>query len=198
MVVGGNTVLTRPFCSILGVLLAASTACAAQFSIFPDRKDLRSPDGRFVVHSVEQVNQSTDFTGVFRSLVLEDTTTGQSRNLYDYVGRVAVAWSGDRFLIVTDYASKKTARALVFRVDQPGEMVALNKTTLGLRVPEKFRAHLEGNDHVYVEVSRIEKDTLFLNVWGYGTLDAHGFRFVCSMDLSDGTLRCEQRVGGGR
>jgi hypothetical protein len=114
------------------------------------------------------------------------------------VGRVAVAWSEDRFLIVTDYASKKTARALVFRVDQPGEMVALNKTTLGLRVPEEFRVHLEGNDHVYVEVSRIEKDTLFLNVWGYGALDAQGFRFVCSMVLSDGAVRCEARVGGGR
>jgi hypothetical protein len=150
------------------------------------------------VRSVEHVNKSTDLTGVFRSLVLEDTKTGQSRQLYDYLSRVAVAWSGNRFLIVTDYAGKKTARALVFRVDQPAEMVALNKTTLGLRVPEEFRAHLEGNDHVYVEVSRIEKDKLFLNVWGYGALDARGFHFNCSMALSDGAAHCEERVGGGR
>ena len=41
----------------------------------------------------------------------------------------------------------------------------------------------------------LNKDTLFLNVWGYGALNAQGFRFACSVDLNDGAVRCEERVG---
>jgi hypothetical protein len=172
----------------IGVLLvlffAMSTACAEQFVVFPDRKELHSPDGRFVIRSVEHVAGPSEFSGVVRSLSLVDVTTGVSRGLYHYLGRVAVGWSGNNFLIVTDYASKRTSRALVFRMDRPNEYTVIDKPHLAAKASAQLRARLEGNDHVYLEVSKIEVGILTLRVWGYGARDAQGFRFLCAYDLN--------------
>ena len=106
--------------AIVVVLLAGSGLLRAdQFVMFPGPRELRSSDGRFVVRSVDPVTGPSEISGVFHSLVLEGVATGSVRTLYRYVGRVALAWSGSNFVIVSDYLSKRTARALVFPVDPP-------------------------------------------------------------------------------
>lgn len=89
------------------VVLTCSAVFAEQFAVLPDRKELRSPDGKFVIRSVDYAPRPHEFSGLFRSLILQNTTDGSARELYHYVDRVGVAWSGNNFLIVTDYVSKK-------------------------------------------------------------------------------------------
>lgn len=183
--------------------LLAAQAGAQQFTTFPDRPELRSPDSKFVIRSVDHAARPSDFSGVFRSLILEELPGGRSWALYNYVGRVAVAWSGNRFIIVTDYVSKRTSRAMVFEIDSrvdpfTVEQVTLDKVQLARLVPAEQNVHLLGNDHVFVEVTRIEGDALILRVWGYGAHDPKGFRSSCQYDLRAGTAACKEAGGGGR
>lgn len=186
---------------IVNMLLACVIICtpmnAEDFAVFPDRKELRSPDGRYVIRSVEHTGQAQEITGVFRTLVLQEVSTGRSRGLFNYLGPVGVAWSGNNFVIVTEYVSKKTSRALVLRLDRPNEYQVIDKPHLAMQLHDERRAQLERNDHVYVEVSRIDGIVLTLRVWGYGAHDPQGFRFQCAYDLAVGTASCRERVGGG-
>ena len=177
--------------ALLVVTLAASILGAEQFTIFPDRKELRSPDGQYVVHSVDHVARPGEFTGVFRTLIVEEVSTGRVRKLYDYVGHVAVAWSGNGFIIVTDYVNKKTSRAIVFPVAPDRDGLVVDKTQLIPLLPEQQQVHLEQNDHVFVEASGVEGRALKLRVWGYGRRDGAGFRYACQYDLVLGTAVCE-------
>jgi len=182
--------------------LLAVLAGAQQFATFPDRPELRSPDSRFLIRSVDHAASPSDFSGVFRSLILEELPSGRSWALYDYVGRVAVAWSGNRFVIVTDYVSKRTSRALVFAIDSrvdpfTVEQVTLDKVQLARLVPTEQDVHLLANDHVFVEVTRVEGDALILPVWGYGAHDPKGFRSSCQYDLRAGTADVKKRAGEG-
>jgi len=186
---------------VVAFLLVARTG-AQQFTTFPDRPELRSPDGRFLIRSVDHPASPSDFSGLFRSLVLEETRGGRSWALYNYVGRVAVACSGNRFIIVADYVSKRTSRALVFAIDSrvepfSVEQVTLDKVQLAGLLPTEQNVHLLGNDHVFVEVSRVEGDALTLRVWGYGARDPRGFRFDCQYDLRAGTAAWREKGGGG-
>lgn len=176
------------------LLFTCSLAFAEQFAVFPDRKELRSPDGKHVIHSRDYVPGPYEFSGLFRSLILENTADGSSRELYHYIGRVGVAWSGNNFVIITDYVNKKTARALVFRIDRPDEYLVLDKTSLAARIPCERRVQLERNDHAFLEVSRIEGSVLTLRVWGYGPHDPQGFRFQCTYELDQETTTCRDIV----
>jgi hypothetical protein len=177
--------------ALLLVTLAASSLGGEQFTIFPDRKELRSPDGQYVVRSVDHVARPGEFAGVFRTLIVEEVSTGRVRKLYDYVGRVAVAWSGNDFIIVTDYVNKKTSRAIVFPVAPDRDGLVVDKAQLTPLLPEEQQVHLEQNDHVFVEASSVEGRALKLRVWGYGCHDAAGFRYSCKYDLILGTAVCE-------
>lgn len=187
---------------IVNVLLACVFLCpltkAEEFAVFPEHKELRSPDGRYVILSVEHVGPAHEFSGVFRTLLLQEVATGATRGLFNYLGPVGVAWSGNNFVIVTEYVSKKTSRALVFRLDRPNEYQVIDKPNLTMQLHDERRVQLERNDHVYVEVSRIDGGMLTLRVWGYGAHDPQGFRFQCAYDLNMGTASCRERVGGGR
>lgn len=181
---------------VVAFLLVAQGG-AQQFATFPDRPELRSPDGRFLIRSVDHAASPSDFSGLFRSLVLEETRSGRSWAVYNYVGRVAVAWSGNRFIIVTDYVSKRTSRGLVFAVDSSlepitVEQVTLDKVQLARLLPAEPNVHLLENDHVFVEASRVEGDALTLRVWGYGARDPKGFRLACQYDLRAGTAACKE------
>jgi hypothetical protein len=179
------------------VILTCSVVFADQFAVFPDRKELRSPDGKFVIRSVDYAPRLHEFSGLFRSLIVENAADGSARELYHYVSRVGVAWSGNNFIIVTDYVNKKTARALVFRVDRPDEYLVLDKPSLAARIPDDRRVQLERNDHAFLEVSRIEGSVLILRVWGYGAHDPQGFRFQCTYELDQGTTTCRDIVAAG-
>ena len=171
--------------------IACSAASAEQFTLFPDRKELHSPDGRFVIRSIEHAAGAAQLSGVFRTLVIEEIASGNVRKLYNYVGRVAVAWSGNDFIIVNDYVSKKTSRALVFPIDPDREVLALDKVQVASLIPDTQSVHLQQNDHVFVEVSSVEGTALLLRVWGYGRRDVTGFRFVCRYDVAGGTAVCQ-------
>jgi hypothetical protein len=183
--------------------LLVAQADAQQFTTFPDRPELRSPDGRFLIRSVDHAAGPSDFSGVFRSLILEERPSGRSWALYNYVGRVAVAWSGNGFVIVTDYVSKRTSRALIFAIDSrvdpfTVDQVTLDKVQLARLVSAEQNVHLLANDHVFVEVTRVGGDALILRVWGYGAHDPKGFRSSCQYDLRAGTAACKEAGGGGR
>src|SRR5215471_8667823 len=99
--IGGAFAMRTPLCHLIPILLLALVfprASAEQFTLFPDRKEMHSPDGRFVVRSVERTAALHQFSGVFRTLVLEEVAAGRVRKLYDYVGHVAAAWSGNEFI----------------------------------------------------------------------------------------------------
>src|SRR5580765_6588765 len=87
---------------------------AAPIVVFPKAGRLLSPDGRFEVRDADREGSSLEFVGTFHSLWLTEVATGRSRKLCDYVGIAAVAWSSNDFLVITQYVSKKTSRALVF------------------------------------------------------------------------------------
>ena len=180
---------------LLVVCFLVAEVLAAPFVLFPQAGELVSPDGRWVVHNEDQARASSDFIGTFHSLWLTEVSTGRSRKLCDYVGVAAVGWSNNGFLIVTQYLSKKTSRALVFSASGAEDPIVLDKNTLIRMIPEELRDALRENDHVFVEASRIEEGTLHLRVWGYGQHDSNGFRLRCEYGLREGAIACSQERG---
>jgi hypothetical protein len=166
-------------------------AQAAPFVVFPNAGQLPSQDGRFVVRNTNREALLSEYVGNFHSLFLEDTASGHSRKLCDYVGVVAVAWAKNDFIIVTEYVSKRTSRALVFVADGSTDPVVIDKPLLTHLVPDNLRPQLRENDHVFVEASRVEAAMLTLRVWGYGKHDAKGFRWLCEYSLLEGGISCE-------
>jgi hypothetical protein len=174
----------------VAVALLVSQTLAAPFVLFPKTGQLASPDGRFVVRNVDPVGSASEFVGTFHSLWLTETATRRSRKLCDYVGVAAVAWSGNDFLLVTQYLSKRTSRALIFSAASSEDPVVLDVPTLIRFIRVELRAALRENDHVFVEASRLENKTLHLTVWGYGKHDANGFRWRCEYALHTSIVSC--------
>jgi hypothetical protein len=169
------------------------TAPAVPFVVFPKASQLVSPNGQLVVRDQVREGAATDFLGTSHSLWLVELATGRSRKICDYTGLAAVAWSNSDFVIVTQYVSRRTSRALVFPVAGSAEPVLLDQPTLIRLVPIELRPTLQENDHVFVEASRLDGSTLYLDVWGYGQHDANGFRWRCEYALQEGTASCRQR-----
>jgi hypothetical protein len=174
--------------AVLGSLVVP--AYAAPFALFPKAGRLVSPDGCFEVRDIDQREPGSEFFGIFHSLLLIETATGHSRKLCDYVGIAAVAWAEKDFLLVTQYLSKKTSRALVFSTTSAQQQVLLDTPTLTQMVPVELRPTLRENDHTFVEASRMEQETFYFRVWGYGKHDPDGFRWRCQYLLSDGSVSC--------
>jgi hypothetical protein len=174
------------------LLLLAGEALAGQFVVFPQAGQLVSPDGRFVVRSTDRQGTASEFVGTFHALWLTELTTGRSSKLCDYLGVAAVAWSSGNSLIVTQYVGKKSSRALVFSMATPDEVVMLDTATTIRMVPVELRPVLRENDHVFIEGSRVEGETLLLRVWGYGQRDVKGFRWRCEYGLREGNLSCTE------
>jgi hypothetical protein len=177
--------------SVAVVLACGIVAQTAPFVVFPKAGQLSSPDGRYVVRNLAREAPLSEIVGSFQSLILEDTASGRSRKLCDYLGVAAVAWMKSDFVIMTQYVSKRTSRALVFVADDSREPLVIDQPLLTKLVPVELRPHLRENDHVFVEASRVEKDTLMLSVWGYGKLDANGFRWHCEYSMSTAAISCE-------
>ena len=115
---------------------------AAPFALFPKAGHLASPDGRFEVRDVDLREPGSEFSGIFHSLWLVETASGRSRKLCDYVGVAAVAWSEKDSLMVTQYLSKKTSRALIFATTSTQEPVVLDVPSLIQMVPVGLRPAL--------------------------------------------------------
>jgi len=164
---------------------------AKPFTLFPKAGHLASPDGRFEVRDVDLREPASEFSGIFHSLVLVETATGRSRKLCEYVGVAAVAWSENDSLMVTQYLSKKTSRALVFATTSAQEPVVLDVPTLIRMVPADLRPALRENDHAFVEASRLEGEIFYFQVWGYGQHDRNGFHWNCEYSLDAGNVNCE-------
>ena len=180
--------------SVVVVILAVQTL-AAPFVLFPKAGELVSPDGRFVVRNAERQASTSEFDGTFHALWLMEVATGRSRKLCDYVGVAAVAWSSNDLLVVTQYLSKRTSRALVLSATGSQDPVILDKPTLVRLVPPELRDVLREDDHVFVEASRLEESTLHLRVWGYGPRDVNGFRWHCKYALMEGAISCAEDRG---
>jgi len=166
---------------------------AAPFSLFPKAGHLASPDGRFEVRDVDLRESGSEFSGLFHSLWLVETATGRSRKLCEYVGVAAVALSEKDSLMVMQYPSKKTSRALIFATTSTQEPVVLDVPTLIRMVPVGLRPALRENDHAFVEASRLEGDIFYFQVWGYGPHDRNGFHWNCEYGLGAGNLNCEAK-----
>jgi hypothetical protein len=145
---------------------------AAPFSLFPKAGHLASLDGRFEVRDVDLREPGSEFSGIFHSLWLVETATGRSRKLCEYVGVAAVALSEKDSLMVMQYPSKKTSRALIFATTSTQEPVVLDVPTLIRMVPVGLRPALRENDHAFVEASRLEGEIFYFQVWGYGQHDS--------------------------
>ena len=175
--------------------LVSPETFASQFVVFPKASELVSPDGRFAVRSIDSQGSASDFAGTFHSLWLFELDTGGSRKLCDYLGVASAAWSSNEWLVVTQYVGKRTSRALVFSATAVDDPVMLDKITLTRLIPADLRPSLRENDHVFVEGSRVEHETLYLAVWGYGQHDANGFRWRCEYSLREGTASCIEERG---
>lgn len=179
----------------LAVLYAALAvqAVAAPFVVFPKAGRLLSPDGKFEVRDADRQESASAFAGTFHSLWLTEVASGRSRKLCDYLGVAAVGWSNNNFLVITQYVSKKTSRALVFAANGAQEPVMLDSSTLVQYLPVEFRPSLREDDHLFVEASRLEGETFYFRVWGYGKHDPNGFRWNCQYSLSEGSVSCAAR-----
>jgi hypothetical protein len=182
----------RTLVFVVSLIVAASPALASPFVVFPKASELISPDGRFAVRSVDAAGAASDFVGTFHSLWLFELSTGRSRKLCDYLGVASAAWSDHGFLVVTQYVGKRTSRALVFSALTPVDPVMIDKATLIQLLPTELRPALRDNDHVFVEGSRVEQDSLHLSVWGYGQRDPNGFRYHCEYALREGSISCSE------
>ena len=112
---------------VAAVLACEIVADAGPFVVFPKAGQLPSPDGRFVVRNAAREAPLSEIVGRFQSLMLEETATGHSRKLCDYLGVAAVAWAKSKFIIMTQYVSKRTSRALVFVADDSREPVVIDQ-----------------------------------------------------------------------
>jgi hypothetical protein len=184
----------RTWLCVAAVIVFICGAQAAPFVVFPKAGQLASQDGRFVVRNTDPVVQSSEFGGTFHSLFLEETTSGRSRKLCDYVGVAAVAWTKDDVLVMTEYLSKRTSRALIFAADNSRDTVVIDQPLLTTLVPVNLRPQLRENDHVFVEAVQVKGETLVLRVWGYGKHDANGFRWRCEYNLPEGAISCEENT----
>jgi len=189
--------LHRKGLCLASVIVFSVLAQALPFVLFPKAGQLPSQSGRFVVRNVDPAGAASEYIGTFHSLFLDDIARGRTRKLCDYVGVAALAWTRNDLLIMTEYLSKRTSRILVFAADDSREAVVIDKSLLTQLVPVELRPQLRENDHVFVEASQIEGDTLSLRVWGYGKHDANGFRWRCQYDLRAGAIVC-QEAGPGK
>src|SRR4051794_32581780 len=172
------------------LLVGGHRVLASPFVVFPKAERLASPDGKFEVRNEGRQGADSDFVGTFHSLWLTETGSGRSRKLCDYVGVAAVAWSDSNFLVVTQYLSKRTSRALVFSAGGAEGPILLDIPTLVQSVPSDLRPTLRENDHAFVEASRLENEAFYFRVWGYGKHDPKGFRWNCLYSLSQGKVSC--------
>lgn len=172
------------------VVMLSVQALAGPFVVFPKAGELASPDGRFVVRNTDRQGGASDFVGIFHSLWLVELGTGRSRKLCDYPGVAAVAWSGNDFLLVTQYLSKRASRALVFSAADSQDPILLDKAALLSLVPVELRDVLRENDHLFIEASHMEANTFCFNVWGYGQHDPYGFHWRCQYSLLENTISC--------
>src|ERR1051326_6863760 len=107
---------------LLATLVPQSLA-SGPFLLFPKAWQLTSPDGRFVVSTAQRQASASEFAGTFDSLWLTEVTSGRTRKLCDYFGVAAVAWSGNNFLLVTQYVGKRASRVLVLLIGRPDDLV---------------------------------------------------------------------------
>ena len=184
--------LCQALLCVAAVLTFEIAAHTAPFVVFPKAGQLLSPDGRFLVRNTDREAPFSEYVGTFHFLFLEDTASGRSRKLCDYVGVAAVAWAKNDLIIVTQYVSKYASRALVFVADDSRDPVVIDKALLTNLVPVNLRPQLRDNDHVFVEASRVEGETLTLRVWGYGKHDIKGFSWRCEYSLLEGGISCEE------
>jgi len=180
----------RPVLCVAVVLAFETLAYAAPFVVFPKAGQLPSQDGRFVIRNADREAPLSEYVGTFHSLFLEETASGGSRKLCDYVGVAAVGWAKNDVIVVTQYLSKYVSRALIFGAEDTRAPVVIDKQSLINVVPVDLRAQLRENDHVFVEASQVEGEMLHLRVWGYGKHDANGFRWRCEYSLIEGGISC--------
>lgn len=183
--------------AVAGLLatLVPQNVASGPFVLFPKAEHLRSPDGRFVVSTAQRQASASEFAGTFDSLWLTEVASGRMRKLCDYFGVAAVAWSGNDFLLVTQYVGKRASRVLVISIARPDDSVMLDSATLGPMVPPPLQTTLRQNNHVFVEAGTLESGTLHLTVWGYGPNNPKGFRWRCEYTLSEGALSCADEQG---
>lgn len=192
--IAGDHVM-RVYRTLLFLALAIAgggTAWASPFVVFPNAGQLSSHDRRFVVRSTDRIAPLSEFVGNFHSLFLEDTASGHTRKLCDYIGVAAVAWANNDFIIVTEYLNKRTSRALVFAVDGASDPIVIDKPLLTSLVPESLRPQLRENERVFLEATQVEGETLTLRIWGYGRHDPTGFGLRCQYNLQEGTISCQK------
>ena len=177
---------------LTGVLatLAIQSAASGPFVLFPKAGQLTSPDGRYVVSTAPRQASASEFAGIFDTLWLTEVDTGRRRKLCDYFGVAAVAWSGNDFLLVTQYVGKKASRALVISLAHPEDSVLLDSVALSRLVPPNLQVTLRQNDHVFVEAARVEGEALHFRVWGYGQHDTGGFRWQCQYGFRESKVEC--------
>jgi hypothetical protein len=182
----------RTLLCVVAVIVFNIGAQAAPFVLFPKAGRLASQDGRFVVRNTDREIPLSEYVGTFHSLSLEETASGRTRKLCDYVGVAAVAWAKNGLLMMTEYLNKRTSRILIFTADNSRETVVIDQPLLTNLVPVNLRPELRENDHVFVEAVQVEEETLTLRVWGYGKHDPNGFRWLCKYSLLEGTISCEE------
>lgn len=173
------------------LLLLAVQATATSFVLFPKAGRLVSPDGRFEIRDVGRPGAASDFVGAFHSLWVVELVNGNSRKLCDYMGTAAVGWSGNEYLLVTEYVGKKTSRALVFPIAASGDPLLIDAAVLKRALASEFREVLRNSDHVFVEASSLEKSIFYFRTWGYGLHDKNNFRWNCEYAVVEEKLSCD-------
>jgi hypothetical protein len=188
--------IMRGRCLLLALFVCVvlpTLSVAAPFVMFPRAGRLISPDGRFEIRDVDEAGAPGQFAGTFHALWVVEMASGHSRKLCDYFGLAAVAWADHDSIIVTQYMGRKSSRALIFTAAMNGDAFVLDAPGLIPSVAVEMRDALRENDHLFVEASSLERDTLRFRVWGYGKHDPNGFRWNCEYALVNGAVVCEAR-----
>ena len=183
--------LAAALCVALVTLIVQSFGTS--FVLFPKAGRLVSPDGRYEVRDADRLGAAGDFVGSFHSLWIVDLSNGSSRKLCDYMGVAAVEWSGNEFLLVTEYVGKKTSRAFALPIAGSQDALLIDESTVEKAVTPELRETLRGTDHVFVEASRLENGIFYFRTWGYGQRDKSGFRWNCEYVFVEEKLTCDAK-----
>ncbi len=168
-------------------------AARERFVSFPGSgADLLSPDGRYIIRNENRDSSPRAFTGAFHTLFLDETARKSRRKLCDYIRHVQVAWTADSSrILVNDYYTSNSSRALVFSVEQSAESTIIDKNWLITALPAPQAERLRNNKHVYIQASGMNGDRLLFNVRGYGEGDPAGFRLNCEYAAVTHHAGCE-------
>jgi len=181
-----NVPLTKvTFLSVpLFMLLSTVSQPQTSYSKFPGPSQGISPDGRYVLLSVENEREP------YHSILLKDKNTRKMRKIYDYGRSASVVWAPDsRHFALNDYAGSNLAETYIIAVDETEPRIDLQE-----EIARHQRVGPTAGDHEYFGVSRwLDERKVVVHHWGHGGSPTKAFCMCYIYTLNGSVEKCTRQ-----